>query len=415
MMRPEEKVYQQYESYVNRGLARLMRIMGLTMVEEEARGARVRDTNGKTYIDCVGGYGTFSLGHRHPRVVEAVVAQLYRMPMSSKLLLNQQMGELAERLAALTPGDLNLSFFCNSGTEAVEGALKLARYRTGRTKVVAAWNAFHGKTFGALSASGRDVYREPFAPLLPGFVHVPFGDIDWLLRVVDEETAAVILEPIQGEGGIIVPPDGYLRRAREICDAKGALLILDEVQTGLGRTGRWFGCDHEEVVPDILCLAKALGGGVMPIGAVVARPEVAEAYELAPLLHTSTFGGNPLACSAALATLEVMIEEQLPEQALWKGQYLIGRLRELQERFPGAIRDVRGRGLMIGLEFASDEMGGLIMNEMIAGGVLTAFTLNNLSVTRLEPPLTIEQSELEQVVLVLEAALQSGLEQVRLA
>ncbi|MGB8953773.1 MAG: aminotransferase class III-fold pyridoxal phosphate-dependent enzyme [Tumebacillaceae bacterium] len=414
-MYSQESILEKYERYINPGMARLLRIMGLASVEDEARGARVRDTDGHTYIDCIGGYGTFSFGHRHPRIVEAVVAQLYRMPLSTKLLLNQPMADLAERLAHLTPGDLQMSFFCNSGAEAVEGALKLARLATGRRKIVSTLNAFHGKTLGALSASGKEVYRDPFLPLLEGFVHVPFGDAGRLAQMVDEDTAAVILEPIQGEGGIIVPPPGYLRQVRDICDQKGALLILDEVQTGLGRTGKRFACEHEEVVPDILCLAKALGGGVMPIGAFVARPHLYKQYELAPLLHTSTFGGNPLACAAASAALDVLVEERLDEQAALKGEYLITKLLDLQERYPGTIREVRGRGLMIGLEFASDELGGLILSELIAGGVLTAFTLNNLQVTRIEPPLTIERPELDQLVAVLETALQSGLEQVQIS
>lgn len=414
-MELSERVLEQYERYVNPGMARLLRFMGLAQVEDEARGSRVRDTDGKTYLDCIGGYGTYSLGHRHPRVVAAVNAQLQRMPMSSKLLLNQPMADLAQKLAEITPGDLQYSFFCNSGTEAVEAALKLARLSTGRTKVIAALNSFHGKTLGSLSASGKDLYRDPFLPLLDGFVHVPFGDADLLTGMVDDDTAAVILEPIQGEGGIIVPPDGYLRRVREICDAHGALLILDEVQTGLGRTGKVFACQHEEVVPDILCLAKALGGGVMPLGAVIARPHLYAAYEAAPLLHTSTFGGNPLACAAGLATLQVLTEERLDEQAAWKGEYLLAKLHDLQTRYPGAIREVRGRGLMIGMEFATDELGGLILSEWIAGGVLTAFALNNMSVTRIEPPLNIERHELDQIVDVLEAALQSGLSQVQIS
>jgi putrescine aminotransferase len=414
-MHGTDDVLEKYERYINPGLARLMRFMGLSHVEDEARGARVRDCEGTSYIDCVGGYGTFSLGHRHPRVVEAVNAQLQRMPLASKVLLSRPMALLAERLAALTPGDLQYSFFCNSGTEAVEAALKLARLATGKSKIISTLNSFHGKTLGSLSASGKDMYRDPFQPLLDGFVHVPFGDAELLAELVDDDTAAVILEPIQGEGGIIVPPTGYLRQVREICDSKGVLLILDEVQTGLGRTGKMFACEHEQVVPDILCLAKALGGGVMPLGAVVARPHLYAGYEMAPLLHTSTFGGNPLACAAGLATLDVIEEERLDEQAAWKGEYLMAKLHDLQERYPGTISEVRGRGLMIGMEFASDELGGLVLSELIAGGVLTAFALNHPCVTRIEPPLTIEPAELDQVIRVLEAALQSGLQQVQIS
>ncbi|MFD2169073.1 aspartate aminotransferase family protein [Tumebacillus lipolyticus] len=411
----KDRVIEQYERYINPGLARLLRVMGLAQVEDEAREVHVRDREGKLYLDCVGGYGTFSFGHRHPKIVERVSAQLHRMPLSSKLLLSQPMADLAEKLAELTPGDLQYSFFCNSGAEAVEAALKTARLATGRNKVITAIGSFHGKTFGALSASGNEVYREPFQPLLPDFVHVPFGDAELLAQLVDENTAAVMLEPVQGEAGVILPPRGYLRRVREICEASGALLIADEVQTGLGRTGERFAVQHEAVVPDILCLAKALGGGVMPIGAMVARPQLYERYESAPLLHTSTFGGNPLACTAALAALEVLEADRLAEQAKWKGEYLLAKLRDLQDRYPGTIHEVRGLGLMIGLEFTSDALGALIMSEMIAGGVLTAFALNNLSVTRIEPPLTIGQRELDRVVEVLECALQSGREQLQIS
>ncbi|ARU63363.1 putrescine aminotransferase [Tumebacillus avium] len=411
----KDRVIEQYEQFINPGLARLLRVMGLAQVEDEARGSRVRDTDGTTYIDCVGGYGAYSFGHRNQRILEAVAAQLHRMPLASKVLLSKPMADLAEKLARITPGDLQYSFFCNSGAEAVEAALKLARLSTGRTKIVAAIGGFHGKTLGALSASGKDTYRDPFQPLLDGFLHVPFGDAELLRQLVDEQTAAVILEPVQGEAGVILPPPGYLQQVREICDAAGALLIADEVQTGLGRTGKKFAVEHEGVVPDILCLAKALGGGVMPIGAVVARPHLYEQYEAAPLLHTSTFGGNPLACAAANAALDVLESEKLEEQAAWKGEYLLTKLRGLQERYPGTIQEVRGIGLLIGLEFTSDALGGLILSEMISGGVLTAFALHNLSVTRIEPPLTIDQHEIDQVVSVLEAALQSGRQQLQIS
>ncbi|MDD3928150.1 MAG: aminotransferase class III-fold pyridoxal phosphate-dependent enzyme, partial [bacterium] len=233
-----EETLEKFGRYHNPSLARLLKFTGYAAVEEYAEGVRITDSEGRTFIDCGGGYGVFSLGHRHPRVVQAVKDQLDRMPMSSKVLINKQLADLAERLAQVTPGELQYSFFCNSGTEAVEGALKIARLATGRTRIVAAENAFHGKTFGGMSASGRDIYKEPFQPLVPGFEHVPFGDTAAMAAAVNGETAAVILEPIQGEGGVVVPPDEYLPAVRQICDEHGVLLILDEVQTGLGRTGK---------------------------------------------------------------------------------------------------------------------------------------------------------------------------------
>ncbi len=391
-----EAVLSAFERHANPGQARVFRFMGLVNFEAEAHGAWVRDVAGQEYLDCASGYGVMGPGYGHPAVVAAVQEQLTKQAMSSRVLLSEPTARLAERLAGLAPGDLEYCFFCNSGAEAVEGALKFARVTTGRPGFVAALGAFHGKTFGALSVSGRDVYRRPFEPLLPGVTHVPFGDAAALDRAVGPGTAAVILEPIQGEGGVILPPDGYLAAAREICDRAGALLILDEVQTGMGRTGRLFACEHWGVVPDLMCLAKALGGGVMPIGAVVGTERAFSFFAAAPLLHTSTFGGNPLACAAALATLEVMEREDLPGQAARKGARLLGRLADLAARYPRTVREVRGKGLMIGLEMTREGAGGALMASLLARRVLAVHTLNNERVIRVMPPLVITDAELDR-------------------
>ncbi len=389
---------EKYEQFVNPAVARLFRFMGLATVEWQAEGSVIRDIDGNEYIDCLGGYGVFSLGHRHPKVIAAVKEQLDRMPLASKVLFDKPLADLSALLADITPGDLTYSFVVNSGTEAVEGALKLARVHTGRPKFVATVGAFHGKTLGALTATGRDLFRAPFQPLLTGFNHVPFGDAGAIEAAVDDETAAVIIEPIQGEGGIIVPPDDYLPAARRICDRHGAVLICDEVQTGLGRTGAMFAVDHCQVVPDIITTAKALGGGVMPIGAFTARPHLWEKYISAPFLHTTTFGGNPLACAAAIAAINVVREEDLPAQAAVTGDYFLGSLRSLAGEYPEVIRAVRGRGLMIGLELVKEGIGGLLMSELIGRGVLVAYTLNNPKVIRIEPPLTISRTQVDSVL-----------------
>jgi putrescine aminotransferase len=312
--RTAAEILEKYTRYINPGLVRLYRFANVVTAEWEAEGAVIRDIHGREYLDCSGGPAVFTLGHRHPKVVAAVKEQLDRMPMSVRAMPRIPEADLAELLAQITPGDLQYTFFTNSGTEANEGALKLARLATGRSNIVGAEGAFHGKTLGALSASGREKYKAPFRPLVPGFLHVPFGDLKAMEQAVTRETAAVILEPIQGEGGVIIPPDGYLRGVREICDRSGALLILDEVQTGLGRTGKMFACEHWGVVPDLLTTAKALGGGVMPIGAFTGRPHLWKALEQNPYLHSSTFGGNPLACAAGVATIRVLLEERLPER-----------------------------------------------------------------------------------------------------
>ncbi len=399
---------EKYEHFINPALAKLFRFMGLSTVEWEAEGSIIKDIDGKEYIDCLGGYGVFSLGHRHPKVVEAVKAQLDRMPLSSKVLFNQPMADLCSLLADITPGDLQYSFIGNSGAEAVEGALKLARIHTKRPKVIATVNSFHGKTFGALSATGRDLFREPFFPLMSGFEHVPFNDIAALEKKIDSDTAAVIIEPIQGEGGIIVPDPSYLSSVRALCDKYSALLICDEVQTGLGRTGKMFAVEHYNVIPDIITTAKALGGGIMPIGAFTAKAHIWEQYISSPFLHTSTFGGNPLACAAAIAAIRVIQDEQLVNLATENGAYFIGKLQNIQQNYPQVIKSVRGKGLMIGIELTKEGIGGFLMSEFINNGVLVAYTLNNPKVIRIEPPLVITHSLIDQVVTIFETAVKSA-------
>jgi len=401
-----EETIEKYEKYLNPAVARLFRFMGLASVETKAEGWIITDSDGREFIDCLGGYGMFCLGHRHPKVVEAVKGALDSIPMCGEILFNRPMADLAERLAEITPGNLQYSFFVNSGTEAVEGALKIARLATGRKKYIAAKNAFHGKTYGSLTATGRDLFRKPFEPLLQNFTHVEFGNIEALEAAIDTETAAFILEPIQGEGGIIVPPDGYLAAVRALCDKYGVLLIADEVQTGIGRTGKWFGVDHEEVTPDIMALAKALGGGIMPIGSFTATPEVWAGLIESPFLHTSTFGGNQMACVAGLATLKVIEEEDLLNRGALAGAYLKKGLEEVQKDYPLVIKDVRGRGMMIGIELTKEGAGGMLMSLMIDSNILVAYTLNNPKVIRMEPPLTMPIEVIDQVLTAFRNAIQ---------
>jgi len=399
-----------YRRYVNPGLATLMDFVGFHAVEWEGHGVIVRDSAGTEYLDFLGGYGVFALGHAHPQVVRAVEEQLRRLPLSSRVLFNRPMAELAERLAQITPGALQYSFFCNSGTEAVEGALKLARLATGRTQIIGTEGGFHGKTFGGLSASGREVYRAPFAPLLPDFLHVPFGDAAALAAVISAQTAAVIVEPVQGENGVIVPPDDYLPALRRLCDTHGTLLIFDEVQTGFGRTGALFGCNHWAVAPDIMTVAKALGGGVMPIGAFIGTPAVWRVFEPNPLLHSSTFGGNELACAAGLATLDVLFAEDIPAHAAAMGTALQHGLREIAARYPGVITEVRGKGLLIGVEFSERDLAALVIAGLAQHHILAAYTLNNPCVIRFEPPLIVTEAHIAQVLSAFDEAIGGVLE-----
>ena len=383
-------------------------------VEWSDAGNVFTDVYGREYIDCLGGFGIFNVGHRHPKVMSAVRAQLERQALHSQDLLDPLRAMLAKTLALLTPGDLKYSFFSNSGTESVEAALKLARtYDPKKPTIVVATKGFHGKSFGSLSASGKSTFRVPFGAMLPGFKHVPFNDILALedimasCRMTGEDVGAVLLEPIQGEGGVNVPHDDYLPAVRRICDEFGALLIFDEVQTGMGRTGKMFACEHYNVAPDILCLAKALGGGVMPIGATVATEAVFSKLFGNPFLHTTTFGGNPLACAAALATIDVLIEERLPERAAMMGGYMLEGLERAVRGHRNVVLDVRGKGLLMALEFGDDATGFAISKALFDRGILVAGTLINARTVRVEPPLTIERAQADIVFAALTDSLEA--------
>ena len=364
----------------------------------KGRGAKVWDIEGREYVDCMAGYGVALVGHCHPKVVEAIKRQAERLLSCHASLYNDVRAEFLEKLVKLTPKGLDKAFLSNSGAEAVECALKLARKFTGRKGIVAMVRSYHGKTMGSLSATWESKYRAPFEPLVPGFKFVPFGRADRLREAVDEETAAVIVEPIQGESGVILPPEGYLKEVREICDEKGALLIFDEVQTGLGRTGKMWASEHWAVVPDIMCLAKAVAGGV-PMGVTVARSDVMGSFKLGE--HSSTFGGNPLACAAASAVLDVLVEEKLPERAVEVGGYFKQRLQELCGGLK-LVREVRGLGLMLAVELRFNVIPRVIPNAA-SKGLLALYS--GLNTVRLLPPLVIEREEVDRACEVISQVL----------
>jgi acetylornithine/LysW-gamma-L-lysine aminotransferase len=366
------------------------------LVIVRGQGATLFDADGVEYLDCSSGHGAANLGHAHPKVAEAVGRQAATLVTLFETLPNDQRARLMRRITSLV-GGLDRVFLCNSGTEAVEAALKIARRSTGRWKVVAAKRAFHGRTFGSLSATFNKKYREGFEPLVPGFSHAAFNHIQELDSAVTDETAAVILEVVQGEGGVHIAEADYLQAARRICGERGALLIVDEIQTGFCRTGRMFAVQHFGITPDLLTCAKSLGGG-LPIGAVLIGSQVSR---LAPGAHASTFGGNPLSCAAANAALDVMAEEDLCRQAEAQGRYLMGKLREIE--LP-AVREVRGLGLMIGIELkhkAAPYLRALLQHKVIA---LNA----GPTVIRLLPPLVITREQIDRLVQVLTAVLADG-------
>ncbi len=424
-----ERTAKEYRDHVNPGFVKMLGLLDFDKQFVRAQGVFIYDQNGREYLDFLGGYGALNIGHNHPRVLE-VLQQIEARPKILPAAINPFAAALAHNLSLLTPGNINRFFFGNSGAEAVEGALKTARAATGRQGLIYADGGFHGKTFGALSVTGREKYRKPFVPLVPGTFSVPYGDLEALEGVLKaNEVAALIVEPIQGEGGVIVPPEGYLREACELCHRYGALFILDEIQTGFGRTGRLFAAEWDGVSPDIICLAKSLGGGYVPIGAFGCTDQVWDAAYGGldkALLHTSTFGGNTTATAVALATLEVLLTEKLAERADELGSYFLGELHKLAEVYP-IIQEVRGRGLLIGLEFTSatslfgriggnllrkvseEYLGGLVASELLnKHAILTAYTLNNPNVIRMEPPLVVTKAQIDQVLNSLEHLLKTN-------
>ncbi len=352
-------------------------------------GSRVTDVEGREYVDLTAGWGVCAIGHCHPALVAAISEQAGRLMQTTNVFYTLPQLDLAEAIAQIAPRKLTRSFFVNSGTEAVEGALKLAHRATGRRKFVSTLNSFHGRTLGALSVIGQAKHREPYRALLPEPVNVPFGDADAAASAIDGETAAFIVEPVQGEGGVHPAPPGYLQRLRELCDASGALLILDEVQTCMGRTGRMLALEHDGVVPDVLTLGKGLGGG-FPIAGFVCSEEVAATVKLGD--HGGTYVGNPLACAAALATLRIVREEKLAERAAAVGERLLARLRAFAAENPAHAVEARGRGLLLGLELRDLEKAGTLAKRALAAGVLVNVTAGN--VMRLFPALNIAEDEL---------------------
>ncbi len=367
----------------------------LPVAFKEGKGALLWDTEGKEYIDCIAGIAVLNLGHSHPRIVEAIKEQASRLMHTSNLYYIDNQVALAEKLYKLSGG--YKSFFCNSGAEAVEAALKLARKYTGKKEIIAMKNSFHGRTLGALSATGQEKYKKDFEPLLPWFRHIEYGNLEALEKAVGRDTGAVILEPVQGEGGVIVPPEGYLKGVKEICEDKDILLIFDEVQTGMGRVGELFAWQRFGVEPDIFTLAKALGSG-FPIGAMLAKDEVMEAFKAGD--HASTFGGNPLATRVAGETIDVLMEEKLPEASRRLGEYFRRKLEELKEKHK-VIKDIRSLGLMLGLELNT------VCHEVVKRGLELGLLLNCIHDTtlRFTPPLVITEAQIDEVVTKLDTIL----------
>jgi putrescine aminotransferase len=397
-----------YEQFYNRGFIGYRKAVTeagqFAALEWSGQGAILHDLLGREYIDCLGGYGIFSSGVNHPRIVKAVSDQLTRMALNSQELLEPWRAALARVLAEVTPGDLQNSFFINNGTDAIEGAIKLTRLYTNRNTFISTLGGFHGKSMGSLSLMGKASFREPFMGGLQDVRFIPYGDADALeeefrrCAAVGVRVAGVVLEPVQGEAGGVVPPDDFFPRARELCTRYGALLIADEIQTGMGRTGKLWGVDHWDVVPDIMCLGKSIGGGVMPLSAFISTAKIWEVMIPNPIIHSTTFGGNPLACAAGLAAIQVTLEEDLPAQAAAKGTFLLRELECLRQKYPQVLTGAHGKGLLIGMEFPAQEVGWKVASGLFKRGVLVAGTYSKAQVIRIEPALGIPLELLREML-----------------
>jgi putrescine aminotransferase len=398
-----EQVLSAYRGHLSVGFARLAKLMHAG-IEVRSQGPYVWDDQGDRYLDC-GGYGVFLLGHCHPRVVEAVVEQVRSHPLSTRFLLNQPMAEAAEAITRVAPDGLDYVFFGTSGADAVETALKLA-WLNGRQRIIAMENGYHGMTLGALSVTGREVYRKPFQSLLHDVEFVPFGNAEALAEALSEgPEACVILEPVQAEGGVVIPPDGYLREVERACRAHGAFLVFDEIQTGLGRLGAWWGVDREAVKPDLLLVGKALTGGVVPVSAVVGTEAAFRLLSQDPFIHASTFSGSPIAMAAARAAIEAIEEEDIIARAASLGDRLRGVIeRAIKGACPSLVREVRGVGLLIAIEWNADYLALDFLCAMLDQHVILTHSMNAPCVTRLTPPAILTEED----VAALEAAVRAG-------
>lgn len=397
-----------YYEHINPLLTKLIKLAGYAKIENHSKNEKIFTlTDGKEeeYIDCLGLYGAVLLGHNNSYILNKIKEQMEKQCSSSKVFFNSLHAAAAYLLAQLT--GLKYVFFANSGAEAVEGAIKLALASTQKNKIISTYNSFHGKTLGALSITGREIYKKNIPSML-NVTFVKYGNIEEIKKNIDFQTAAVIVEPIQGEGGINIPPPDYLPFLREICDKYDCLLIIDEVQTGIGRTGLLFEYQRYNIKPDILVLAKALSGGIIPIGAIVGNEKAWQAFKDNPLFHTSTFGANPLALTACISTLEFILHNNVLKEVQEKGNYFLEKLRSINE--PRIIKEVRGRGLMIGIELQDEQFAASIFSYLIQNKIITAYTLNQPKVIRIEPPFTISYSQIDLITEKIKEAVKETLE-----
>ena len=397
-----------FDNYVSPGWLKYRKSVSTdaAVLEWHDEGSIDYGLNDEEFIDFLGGFGIYTFGHRNQEILETVEAQLKHQALHSQELLDPLRSYLAKAVSEITPGDLQYSFFTNGGAEAVEMSLKLARIATGGRWYISTVGAFHGKSMGAISVGGKGSYREPYLPMIQQVQHVEYGNAEDMrkaianLQEVGEKVAGIILEPVQGEAGIKLPPEGYLQEVRKIADEFSVALIFDEIQTGMGRTGKIWASEWSGVTPDIMTFGKSFGGGIMPITGIVFTKKmwVQQLIDNPWLLGSPTFGGNPLACSAALSAIRYMIKYDIPQQAFEKGEYLIPKLKEYAKKYPQLIQEVRGIGLMIGIEFNTTDIGYAVSKGLFSRGVMTAGTLVNAKTVRMEPPAIVTYEQIDTVL-----------------
>lgn len=374
----------------------------------EGKGCVLKTADGAEYLDLIGGIAVTTTGHSHPKVVEAICQQAGKIIHGNAFgnFIYPIQAELAELIAERAPGNLQSTFFGNSGAEAVEGAIKLAVKATGRKKVVFFTKAFHGRTYMTLSVSSKRLYKDPFEPLYPWAVEAPFNDLEATRKVMDKDTAAILVEPIQGEGGIRACNDDFLPALKDLAHEFGALLIVDEIQTGFGRTGQWFASEHYDVEPDIMTMAKGIASG-MPLGGLIASKDLMGEFSDPPLVHCTTFGGNPVSCAAAVATIKVIEEENLLQNALDRGAELVKGMDELRKKYPNIVKEVRGRGLLTALELLNEEDTPPFVGKVNELGAVVCWTVNSGTTVRVSPPLIISKEQVTKALDIFEKALKS--------
>lgn len=405
---PRDQILKEFAQHINPSRVRILKAAGLDLVEDRREGPYVWDLSGKKFIDCMTGAGSFNVGRRNPEIIRALKDALDHLDIGGFLFFSEKKVELAKKLTEISPGQaLTCVTYGASGGEINDFAIKLARGSTLRPKIISTEKCYHGHTGFALSGIGRDAYQKPFMPLMPEFEKVPYGDLAAMARAIDDRTAGVILEPVQGEGGIFVPPDEYFPGVRKLCDEKGALLIVDEIQTGWGRTGKMFCLEHFGVIPDIMTVGKSLGGALYPITAALYKEELQDFLFANPFIHLSTFGGADLGCAVGLAVIEYIQKNRLWENAAKMGDRFEKGFKTLLTRFPSILQEYRRKGLMMGLQYTHESLGPRMSLELSKNGVIAVFSGNDPRVMRLMPSLVIQESDVDFVLDALEKSMET--------